>query len=45
MDYLYGCTFFVFCVLLLLGVSILSIYVLVRFIRYLASQTDEKIFY
>lgn len=35
----------VFFILLLIGCSILGIYVLIRYIRYLASQSDEQIFY
>lgn len=35
---------FVFFLLFTVGVSILGIYVLIRFIRYLASRSDEQIF-
>lgn len=42
---IYGWVFLVFFILLLICVSILGIYVLIRFIRYLASQSDEDIFY
>ena len=44
MAEIFGWVLFVFFLLLLVGVSILGIYVLIRFLRYLASLSDEQIF-